>query len=317
MPEMTDKIRTLTNKVHLAGILAELDEIYEGTTTAGVPYVSFRGAIQCGETPNCTVKFRSFVKSKKSDGTDSKIFKKVKDWAYGAIPMTKDVENATKVDLVGSISDNPYVSSDGKLVEATQFNMQLINDFKGYAAEVDIEGFIHTISDEKKNDEETGRQLMRLISRDIFGNTLDIKNLVVPTDLVDALEENDYNRGKTATFYVNLVPNEAPAKAKTGGIGVQRVEGRSYLEWIITGADPVIDEDSERALDAKVVKTAMAERKAHLDEVNQAGYRGNKTSSSNTATTNTRASGIGTKPAAKANQGFTPIDDDMDDDLPF
>ena len=104
----TDQIRQLANRVHFAGILAELSEMREGNTINGIPYISFSGVLQCGEDAVYNVPFRTFVKSKKSDGSDSKNFAKVKNWYNNAVPMTANKDNATKVDMVGSLTDNPY-----------------------------------------------------------------------------------------------------------------------------------------------------------------------------------------------------------------
>ena len=309
----TDQIRQLDNRVHLAGALAELSDITEGNTTAGVPYISFNGAVQCGTDAVYTVRFRSFVKSKKSDGTDSKNYAKIKEWAKNAIPMTKNKDNPTMVDMIGSLTDNPYVNSSGTLVEGTQFNMQLFGDFKDYAAEIDLEGFIHSVNDETKgvdSDETTGRQRMRLITRDIFRNTLDIKNIVIPKELVRPLRDNDYERGRTAKFFITLMPNEAPAPAKSGGIGTQRTTGANYLEWVMTGADPVISAESDKALDSKLIKDAMTERKSHLDEIKEAGYQGG--SSSNNSSSSSSRSGVGTPSSMSTASPVT-----EDEDFPF
>lgn len=322
----TDQIRQLENKVHLAGVLAELSEINEGTTSTGIPYISFSGAVQCGPSAVETVRFRSFVKSKKSDGTDSKNFIKVKEWVKTAVPMTKDKEKATKVDMVGSLTDNPYVNNAGTLVEATQYNVQLFGEFKEYAAEIDLEGFIHSIVDETKgadSDELTGRQRLRLISRDIFRNTLDIKNIIIPKDLVRPLRDEGYERGSTTTFYVTLTPNAAPAPAKKGGIGVQRstTTGNSYLEWVMTGASEVIPSDDEKALSSKLIKDAMTERKTRLDEIKEAGYQGGSTSSSSSAPAAHAASAASAASrnsvSGKSNSEVTMTPIVEDDDFPF
>lgn len=309
----TDQIRQLDNRVHLAGALAELSDITEGNTSTGIPYISFNGAVQCGIDAVYTVRFRSFVKSKKSDGTDSKNYAKIKEWAKNAIPMTKNKDNPTMVDMIGSLTDNPYVNSSGTLVEGTQFNMQLFGDFKDYAAEIDLEGFIHSVNDETKgvdSDETTGRQRMRLITRDIFRNTLDIKNIVIPKELVRPLRDNDYERGRTAKFFITLMPNEAPAAVKSGGIGTQRTSGANYLEWVMTGADPVISAESDKALDSKLIKDAMSERKSHLDEIKEAGYQGGSSSSS--STNSSSRNGIGT---ASSMANASPVTED--EDFPF
>lgn len=312
----TDQIRQLDNRVHLAGALAELSDINQGNTSAGIPYISFNGAIQCGPDAVYTVRFRTFVKSKKNDGTDSKNYAKLKEWAKNAVPMTKNKDNPTMVDMVGSLTDNPYVGVNGTLIEGTQYSMQLFSDFKDYAAEIDLEGFIHSVVDETKgvdSDETTGRQRMRLISRDIFHNTLDIKNIIVPKELVRPLRDNDYDPGRTAKFFITLMPNAIPAPAKSGGIGTQRTSGANYLEWVMTGADPVISVDSDKALDSKLIKNAMSERKSHLDEVKDAGYQGGSSSGSSSSNSSTSSSrnGIGTA----SSMASSPVSED--EDFPF
>lgn len=315
----TDQIRQLDNKVHFAGALAELSDIKEGTTSTGIPYMSFSGAIQCGTEAIYTVRFRSFIKSKKSDGTDSKNYTKVKEWVKNAIPMTKNNTNPTMVDMVGSLVDNPYVASDGKLKEDVQFNVQLFGDFKEYAAEIDLEGFIHSFTDETKGvdgEELTGRKRMRLISRDIFSNTLDIKKIVIPKDLVRPLRDNDYEEGRTAKFYINLMPNETPAPVKTGGIGVTRAtKGDNFLEWVLTGADSPIPEESEKALNIKLVKNAMNERKTRLAEITDAGYLGGNSSGSSSASSSSSRTGIGSVSAASVAKTSSPVTED--EDFPF
>ena len=71
MANNTDQIRSLTNKIHLAGALAELDPIKTGSTKDGIPYIRLRGAIQCGPTAVYTRQFTAFIKSKKANGEDN------------------------------------------------------------------------------------------------------------------------------------------------------------------------------------------------------------------------------------------------------
>lgn len=322
----TDQIRSLENKVRLAGKLAEISEMRSGETNNGIPYVSFDGAIQCGPSADYVVKFRTFVKSKKSDGTDSKNFTAVKKWYNEAVSIAQDKDNATMVEMFGSVTDNPYVNIEGKLIEGTQFSIQAFRKFEDYAADIDIEGFIQGVTDETKgidNPEPTGRQKLRLISRDIFGNFLDFKNLIVTEDLVDALNDNGYERGATAKFFISLIPTEAKAAApKAGGIGKQRTtSGYSHLEWVIVGADPVIDADSDKALDRHLIKDGMSVRAAHLKEVEDKGYLGG-TSNSSKSSSDTKTSGA-TKSSGRS--GIGKKKDDMeelpdildDDDMPF
>lgn len=315
----TDQIRRLNNKVELAGILAELGEIREGTTQNGIPYLSFRGAIQCGETPDYTTRFRVFVKSKKADGSDSQAFANMKEWVNNAVSLVDaqkagNPELATRVDMSGYISDAPYVNSKGVLKEDVEYSIQFVNPFKEFKANLDIEGMIHSIVDETVDEEPTGRQFLRLISRDFFGNTLDFKNLVVPQNFVGPMEENGFERGRTSTFYISLIPNTKAGAQKKGAIGEVRTADVTYLEKVITGAEPVIDPDSEKSLSPALMKNAMAERQAKLDTIKAEGYKGNKTATTSTVSGAART-GIGgvsvSSPAVSAAATLT------DDDFPF
>lgn len=333
----TDQIRQLTNQVRLSGYLAELSDARTGVTQNGTPYMSFSGAIQCGEDAVNTVQFRTFVKSKKSDGSDSKNFVKVQEWYSNAVPMTKaPKENCTMVSALGSITDNPYVNNAGKLIEATQFNIVSFSDFntqRGFEAIIDIEGYIMGVSEETRGEEATptGRGKLRLMSRDIFSNILDIKNIIVPNseDLnPEMLEEAGYTRGATATIYVSLLPNTPVARPRTGGIGKQReVTGRQYLEWVMTGATEIVDPDSEDAIQTGVAKKAMNVRKAMLQEIESNGYLGSGGSTSTTGNSSSSASRgtIGTKSVSASKSTATTktpdkngfIEVEEDEDFPF
>lgn len=315
---VTDQIRKLTNKVELAGVLAEMQEIKYGTTQNGVPYINFRGAIQCGETPDYTVRFKVFVKSKKADGTDSKAFANMKQWAENAVSLVEATKNghpelATMVDMSGYISDAPYVNSKGNLVEAREYQMQFVNDFKEYKARLDIEGMIHSITDETKDDEPTGRQNLRLISMDFFGNALDFKDIIIPENLVGPMEDNGFERGRTSTFYISLIPNTKAGPQRKGAIGETRVSDVTYTELVITGAEPIIDPDSEKSLSPALMKKFMDERLAKLDSIKAEGYKGTK--NANTTAEGSARNGIGG--VSVKSDAVKTVADIADDDFPF
>lgn len=310
----TDQIRRLANSVTLAGYLADI-ESKQGVDKNGVDYIRIRGQIQCGEDSVMTRSFTSFIKAKKADGTDSENYEKVLDWVKKAVPMTKDKENATMVRLVGSLSANDYVGSDEQLHEGTVASMQFFNDFEEFACDLDIEGYIKSITDEERGSEDdkkpTGRKRLNLISMDFYHNALDIKNIIIPKDFVDALEDNGYVKGATAKMYVSWKPNEkGEAKPKTKGFGQQRVtEGKSYLEMVLTGGDIAYDEDEQEdmIITTQMCKAMLNERASRLKELEEAGYQGSKGSSGSSTPT-----GFGKKGSGK----MSPVVDD-DDDIPF
>ena len=325
----TDQIRQLANVVHLSGILAELSTMSEGKTKDNIPYLSFNGKVQCGDEAIYTVPFRVFIKSKKTNGEDSKNYANVKDWYSKAIPMTKDVENATRVDMRGSLTDNPYVNANGELVESTQFNMQLFGSFKSYAAEITLEGAILAVSEEVRDDAPTGRGRLRFFTRDIFRNNIELRNIVVQSPDIDpvvnmtTLEEVGYRKGTTTSLFIDLLPAKAVAPARKGGLGKQHVtEGNNYLEWVLTGCADIAD--AEHTLSSKIVKAALSVRSSRLEEIKRAGYLGSKNA------TPTRTVGLGSKkastsaidnydvdvqPKVKPASDMSPVGDE--DDFPF
>ena len=114
-----------------------------------------------------------------------------------------------------------------------------------------------------------------IITNDFFGNVIPVKNIIVPEDLREPFEEG-YEVGQTAKVFITFMLHKGEEKPKkTGGIGVQRTtDGKSYVEMILTGADPAVDEDEESAFSKEAVRIGMAERKADLDKLKEEGYKG-------------------------------------------
>lgn len=316
MQNKEDQIRNLVNKVHLGGILAELNPVKTGKTKDGVDYLSFSGAIQCGEEPVYTRRFKSFIKAKKSDGSDSENFNKVSEWLKNAVPLTKNKENPTYVDMVGSLCTNDYVSADNSLKEGDIFNIQFFNDFKGYCCDLDIEGYIQTIIDEEKKIDgesvETGRKVIKLVSTDIYKQTLIFKNIIVPKEFANELDSNGYEKGKTCYFYISW--KKGVTVEKPAGIGEVRTEGKSYLEMVMTGAKLPYQEDSDKSLTVEQVKNLLKERKIKLDELKENGYQGSKNNKNNSSNTNNNRNSFGTKETSEKDV-FAEVDDD--EDFPF
>lgn len=311
--EKTEQIRRLINNVHLAGRLGEL-EIKTGKTKKDVDYISLRGVIICGEEPVYSMRFRSFAQAKKSDGTDSKAYVNLCNWAKKAVPMTKNPEEFTWVDARGSIRANDYVNQQGKLVEGYEINLNSFNDFTEYACELDFEGYIAGIKDETKGEDNdpTGRKILYLIGKNTIGNDIiELKNIIVPDEYAEALEENEYETGRTAIFFMTYMPNHKE-EIKSGGIGKQRVtSGTNYLEMVMTGADPVYSEDSDKSLSTALIKNARQERKTHLKEIEEKGYLGGADGDSDSGSSG------GTSKSSGVGQTRAKLETVDDDEIPF
>lgn len=296
----TDKIRNLKNEVHLAGYLAELGEVRRGTDRNGVAYISFQGKIQCSEDKADTYSFRTYVPALKKSGEKSKLYETVDKWVEKAVPMTKNPENPTKVDLSGSIVDNPYIQKDtGKLVEAVQFNTNLFNDFKEFKKYIVLEGYVMSSHEETSGEEKipTGRMILDLLSRDIFKNTLEIKRVYISAEKLNEIKMAgfSYDRGCTAIFNISLESRQVNGSVKSeGGWGTQyTTTSFTRNEWVLVGGEPPMYEgEHDNALPTQLMRMAFSERQASLEskkhdyEMNGGASSGNvKTSFGSNTTT--------------------------------
>lgn len=302
---MSDKIKNCINVVRLGGKVAEI-EVKTGTTKdKKIPYVSIEGAIQFGDSKVQTKRFKTYVQEKKSDGGDNKLYAPTLSWANSVKSIANsNFEEATAVEVQGAFETNDYVNAEDKLIESLNISGKFFNDFEDYKGTADVEGYIQTITEETKGEDqkETGRLRVNILTADFFGNITPIKNIIVPKELHDDFL-NGYEVGQSAIFYIDFIPNKSEPKPKrTGGLGVQReTEGKSYLEMVVTGASPAVDEDDANGISRKAIKIALAERKSNLNDLVEKGYQG-----SNKKGARTSLGGSKGKPKA-AN----------DDDIPF
>ena len=322
-----EQIRRLKNSAILSGGLAEF-EYNVKKDDKGVDMLQMNGAIQCNpDSPVYTVYFRSNIKAQKKDGTDNKTYINALDWAENAVSKVKAAEKGldeyTMVHAVGSVNDLMYVGQDGEFHQGVTYNMSFFNDFDDYQGGFDIEGYIASMKDEVRGEEETptGRSIIRLISRDPFGNTLDLNNLIADEQITNDLNEAGYEPGMTTTFSIDFVAarNEDSNNNK-GGIGrVRTTTGSNYLEMHIVGATKPLDEDDEKAISKDVAKTLLREREARKTKTLDDGYKGKNSKGTkgvakkSTATKNNTSAGVGKVREEK--EGFEELEDDAD--FPF
>jgi hypothetical protein len=307
---MSDKIKQLVNKVTLVGKIAEFEKKTGTTAEKNIPYISIKGAIQFGDSKALTRRFEKYVQETNKEGKENKMYPKITEFANKVKSIANSTyEEATEVNIQGSFATNDYVNDQDELKENVKVDASFFNDLDNdasYGGTADIEGYIQSVKPETKGDsnEETGRLRVTVLTTDFFGNLVPIKNIIVPQELKDAFEDG-YEVGNTAKFYVDFTLSKSEVKpAKTGGLGVQRTtDGKSYVEMILTGADPAIDEDDEGAISKTAIKIALSERKAMLEELKEKGYQGTKNKS---ISSSSRTTGVGNKP--------TPA---SDEDIPF
>ena len=82
----------------------------------------------------------------------------------------------------------------------------------------------------------------------------------------------------------------------------------------MTGADPVISDESDKHLNPKLIKAAMTERKSRLDEIKEAGYQGGSSSNSSSSSSNSSSrNGIGNA----SSRASAAAEVTEDEDFPF
>lgn len=306
---MSDQIKKkLENKAILAGKLLTLEKPVYGNKD-GKEYISFKGTVQCGESPVLTRNFDFFSFKEKKDGKASKAYESATKWLEEAIPASVNANQATMVELIGSIADGTYVNSLGEMKEVMRYNMSLISNFKSYKCIVGLEGYISSFNEEEdSNNQDTGRVVMSILSQDYHKNPIIIKKVIVRKEDRANLENCGYEAGVVGTVTASFVAVE-DAQSNSGW-GEQVTGGKSYSELVVVGcsnAAEILDEGTEKGLGENDVRNLKRMRKEYIDEIKEKGYlgkKGSKTAKSATAST---------KRSTKA----TRLEEDDDGDLPF
>jgi len=328
---MSDKIKqTVTNKVVLTGVVTDL-ELREGQTKGrdgkpSCPYVSLKGEIQFGTHKAQSRRFETFVQKLNSKGTENGLYAPTLQFAKTVKTVKVDgLQNATFISVQGEFADNPYVAKDGSLREGLKIDAKFFNDVDDFnptltmeenlekfgKGQADIEGYIQSITEEEKGEDSvpTGRLKMNLITSNFFSNAIPVKGIIVPQELANGLQEG-YDETQTATFFLSFVLNKSEKVVQTGGLGKQRTtDGKSYVELIVTGANPATDEDEEGALSTEAIGIALKTRAEGLAEIKEKGYQGKSSGGSSAS----RQSGFTSKPVATTES----VSDIDDDDMPF
>lgn len=302
-----EQVKRMTNRVVLRGKLREM-EVKRGNTENKGDYLRVKGVVQFGPHEAEYRHFDYFATENNSEGKPSKSYARLEEFVSRAKPGTV-TNSPTWATFTGSLRANDYINKEDKLIETVSINCTYVGDFDGKEDNADhenctydIEAYIQSITDEIKNDEETGRKKVTLITPDYNNEALVLKNVILPADMVDAFEDGGYEVGVTAKFFLSDILHIGEEKKSQSGIGKQRVTtGLSYLETTIVGAELPMTEDQPQYLSSATVKQLSKERKIKLDTLESEGYKGS--TSSNDA-----------KPAKTSTIASNDLDDD---DIPF
>ena len=308
MPNNDEQIRNLKNSRHIAGRLAELGELTQKEGSDGHMFIRFDGKIQYGDEDYEVASFQVYIREKTRDGQDSKQYSEALAWYKSAIPMTKDKENCTWVDLSGSVTQNLFVDNSGKLVESYRNSMRFFKTFSKAANELDIEGYIAGVSEG-----EDGKVKMGFLSRDMFGNCLKWNPLMVAPEIAEDLDAAGYEKGRTAELHIVWVPDKTESKPKRKSFGIVRsVPDRIRMIPTVVGGYPALDEDDEDALTRAQMKNLSEIYEQQKRDI-IAKHEEDQKNGGHSKATSTKSTGKVS--SAEKSKKFTELDDD--DELPF
>lgn len=278
------ELRSALNKFSVQGAVKEANfNVVEGSNDNGsYKYVTGKLVIKAGETKEITVKASANELTKKGD--INKTYETLCKFMNGEYPTMAmpnvTEEEATKVSIWGNgdftprMADNMFVV-EGQLKEAIAFELGFgrlnIKDNltpDQYKADFEIEMFVTEVEAEIKNDEETGRTVVKGYVPVYGGSAMPFK--VIAEDIV----EED---GEVFPFAQQVLEGVYPESTFTfwGDIRYERVEtvikkggtlGRAKLEtstatvkeFVIVGGDIV--DDYEKAYTIEQIQSALVER---------------------------------------------------------
>ncbi len=239
-------------------------------------------------TPRGIHTFNAYFQSLGFDGNPNKQWKMANDMLTWNPEINGNGENATRVSIEGQVDINDY-HKDGNVYSNLRWRVSKATTKVGEddpaGTTLDLVAYVHQITEEKVNEEETGRLKITLMLADYKGACFPIE-AIVDKDLADAVEEN-IEVGTTLPVTLNRTMRHIGGDKKKGGkrmIGgsgdVNVNTGFDIEELILVGADEVIEEPEETEdedgnpiedksgyINPATMKKAIKVRAAMLEEI--------------------------------------------------
>lgn len=225
------------------------------------------------ETDKGTFEVQAYQKSLTTKGEANGMYESL----YKVMEEYKDktTGNPDTVKCKVNISVNDYANKRGEISTTTRIRLNGCNrvDSAEFNTDIDLEGYIDAIIPETKNEEETGRLLVKFMMTDYSGNAQPFE-LVVGEDLASDFEDM-YSVGDCALLYCELTMTHvggAPSGKKAAfGRKANVVSGFDKFEIIVVGGEEPYDvEDDDYdgfVLTKKDVKNLKADREVLLESI--------------------------------------------------
>lgn len=268
---MSQQLREAENQVVVEGLFAE--NRLEDVEIDGIKVIRGEFDVEVAEGEIHTL--RVYATEKKKDGTENSIYKGLKTVKneYKSI-ASHGREEADKVRITnGKLGLNEYYAPDGQLKQYTQLTTNFINrvpvnDKFEPKAEFEVELFVHSVTDEIKNNEETGRVILKGYVPLFNGRVIPMQ-FVVDKDGADFVKDN-YEPGKTVKVFgeiINRVEIKKTEEKVAFGKPKEKISRNIVRELLVTGGYDPYEEDNSKVFDPKLIKAALTEREIYLENL--------------------------------------------------
>jgi hypothetical protein len=269
--ENKTSLRQADNFVVIEGTL--LENRLEETKVNDKEAINGEVDIEVKENEVHTVSFFSY--KYKSDGSENGIYKSLTTVMneYKSV-ASHGREEADKVRVTGgNIRLNEYYGQDGQLRSFPQIQSNFINRVKpdeefNPRAEFDVEIVVSSAVDEMKNDEETGRVIVKSYIVLYEGKVIPF-TFIMHEEGADFARDN-YEKGVTTRIYgdiINFKEVKRTEKPTAFGKPQEKVTTTTIREFLITGGSEPYDEENVNTYDIDVIKKALTEREVYLEQL--------------------------------------------------
>lgn len=283
-------LRQADNRVVIEGILVE-KEMEIKTLSGNRQAITGKLDIKTDDNSVHTVEVFSFMLKK--DGSENGI-------AKGLVTIMNDYktvqevgeELADKVRVTsGELRKNEYFGQDGTLKSYVQFSTNFVNRLKATddyepKATFEVELYVQAIVPEVRDDEETGRLVIKGLVPLYGGKVIPQQFVVADKKAVQYIEQN-YEVGSTVKlkgYIINSVQTTTVVEEMGFGEDIERTITKTVRELLVTGGTPPYDEES-KVFSTEVIKEALVERETFLDELKAKTEQKGSTSGGSTNTT--------------------------------
>ncbi|WP_206098610.1 hypothetical protein [Paenibacillus silvae] len=312
------QLQEAENKVHIEGTIVEV-KIEEDKLPDGREIIKGDIDIQVDEDSVHTVSM--FSMKYKQDKTISGIYK-------GILTIKNDYKPGDKVRITqGNVRLNEYIHQDGTLKSYPQINSNFVNRVKDTdvfepKATFSFEMVVANVKEEIKNDEETGRAIIKGYIPIYGGEVIPFETVVTDPNAVNYVTSN-YEKGQTVSLHGDIV-NQTIVTRKEIEVGFgdpqEKIDRKTIREYVVKGGSAPYEEDDKNAFDPQLVGKALKVREAKIEAMkekkkakeNSGSTKGSK-SDDPFAEDNTTKKSKNTDPFSDDGK---PIDI-SDDDLPF